>query len=82
MEEFVGLKPKMNSIKFDDGKQKLSAKGVSRYGQGSLKYGVYKHEKSTSIIVRTQNVRIGSIEHQLKTISNNEVSLSAFDDTR
>ena len=82
MEEFVGLKPKMYSIKYNDGKQKMSAKGVSRYAQNCLKHDVYKHVISTSAIVRTNNVRIGSNNHQLETISNNKVSLSAFDDKR
>ena len=35
IEEFIGLKPKMYSIKFDDGKQKMFAKGVTRFAQNS-----------------------------------------------
>ena len=82
MQEFVGLKPKMYSIQFNEGQQKLSAKGVSRYAQNSLKHDVYKHVISSSNIVKTNNVRIGANRHQLETISTNKVSLSAFDDKR
>ena len=82
MEEFVGLKPKMYSIKFDDGKQKLSAKGVSRFAQTSLKHDVYKNVLTTNNLIRTNNIRIGSHNHQLETICNNKIALSAFDDKR
>ena len=82
LEEFVGLKPKMYSIKFDDGKQKLSAKGVTRFAQTSLKHEVYKTVLSTANLARTDNIRIGSHKHQLETIISNKISLSAFDDKR
>ena len=82
IEKFIGLKPKMYSIRFDDGKQKLSAKGVSRFAQTSLKHDVYKNVLCTTNLVKTNNIRIGSHSHQLETISSNKVSLSAYDDKR
>ena len=53
-----------------------------RYAQSSVNHDIYKHVNSTSNILRTNNVRIGSKIPQLETISNNKVALSAFDDKR
>ena len=72
----------MYSIKFDDGKQKLSAKGVSRFAQTTLKHDVYKNVLTTNNLIRTNNIIIGSHNHQLETICNNKIALSAFDDKR
>ena len=81
LEEFVGLKPKIYSIKYGDN-QKLSAKGVSRFARTSLKHNIYKTVLSTTNSIRTNNIRIGSTLHQLETISSSKISLSAFDDKR
>ena len=81
LEEFVGLKPKMYSIKYGDN-QKLSAKVVSRFAQTNLKHDIYKTVFSTTNSIRTNNIRIGSTLHQLETISSSKKSLSAFDDKR
>ena len=63
LEEFVGLKPKMYSIKYGDN-QKLSAKGVSRFAQTNPKHNIYKPVSSTTNSIRTNNIRIGSTLHQ------------------
>ena len=81
LEEFVGLKPKMYSIKYGDN-QKLSAKGVSRFAQTNLVHDIYKTVLSTTNSIRINNIRIGSTLHQLETISSSKISLSAFDDKR
>ena len=82
MEEIVGLKPKMNSIKFDNGKQKWSVKEVSRIAQTSLKHDVYENVLTTNNRIRTNNITIGSNNHQLETICINKIALPAFDDKR
>ena len=81
LEEFVGLKPKMYSIKYGYN-QKLSAKGVSRSAQTNLKHDIYKTVVSKTNSIRTKNLRIGSTLHQLETISSSKISSSAFDDKR
>ena len=81
LEEFVGLKPKMYSIKYGDN-EKLAAKGVSRFAQRNFKHDIYKTVLSTTNSIRTNNIRIGSTLHQLETISSSKISLSAFDDKR
>ena len=81
LEEFVGLKPKMYSIKYGDN-QKHSANGVSRFAQTNLKHDIYKTVLSTTNSIRTNNILIGSTLHQLETISSSKISLSAFDDKR
>ena len=47
-----------------------------------LKHEVYKNVLVTTNIVRTNNVRNGSHNHQLETISSSKIFLSAFDDKR
>ena len=79
--EFVGLKPKMYSIVYEN-QQKMSAKGVSRFAQSSLKHDVYKRVLLSGHHMRSNNIRIGSSKHLLQTIRNNKISLSAFDDKR
>ena len=79
--EFVGLKPKMYSIVYEN-QQKISARGVSRFAQTSLKQDVYKRVLLSGHHMRSNNIRIGSSKHLLQTTRNNKISLSAFDDTR
>ena len=81
IQEFVGLKPKMYSILYEN-KQKMSAKGVSRFAQTSLKHNVYREVLLSGDVMRSINIRIGSMNHALQTVQNNKVSLSAFDDKR
>ena len=79
--EFVSLRPKMYSVAFEN-PQKMSAKGVSRFAQTSLKLDVYKRVLLSGHNLRSNNVRIGSSKHLLRTIRNNKIPLSAFDDMR
>ena len=81
LEEFIGLKPKMYSILYG-GKQKLSAKGVTRFAQNNLKHELYRHVLNTRESFTTINTRIGSKNHQLQTIRTQKKSLSCFDDKR
>ena len=79
IKEFIGLKPKMYSI-LAGGKQKLSAKGVSRYAQQKLTHDMYKKVLETGESFKKVSTRIGSRKHQLQTIKTNKLSLSCFDD--
>ena len=81
IEEFVGLKPKMYSI-LAGGKQKLSAKGVTKFAQRKLPHELFKTILQTGDSFKTLNTRIGSTRHQLQTIKTNKLSLSSFDDKR
>ena len=81
IKEFVGLKAKMYSIVYED-KQKMSAKGVCRYAQSSLNHEVYRNVLMTGSLMRSTNIRIGAQKHILRTIRNQKISLSAFDDKR
>lgn len=81
IKEFIGLKPKMYSIAYEN-KQKMSAKGVSRFAQTSLKHGIYKNVLESGLYTRSYNTRIGSSKHLLQTIRSNKIALSAFDDKR
>ena len=78
--EFVGLKPKLYSIVYEN-QQKLSAKGVSRFAQTSLKHDVYIRVLLSGQHMRSNNIRIGCSKHH-QTTRNNKISLSAFDDKR
>ena len=79
--EFVGLKPKRYSIVYEN-QQKMSAKGVSRFAETSLKLDVYKRVLLSVHHKRSNNIRIGFSKHLIRTIRNNKKSLSAFDDKR
>ena len=79
--EFVGLKAKMYSIVYED-KQKMSAKGVSRFAQSSLNHDVYRDVLVNGTLMRSTNIRIGARKHALQTIATRKISLSAFDDKR
>ena len=81
IKEFVGLKPKMYSI-LAGGKQKLSAKGVTKFAQRKLTHELFKTILQTGDSFKTLNTRIGSTRHQLQAIKTNKLSLSSFDDKR
>ena len=59
----------------------MSAKGVSRVAQISLKRDVYKHVLLSGHHMRSNNLRIRSSKQLLQTIRN-KISLGAFDDMR
>ena len=81
IQEFIGLKPKMYSI-LAGGKQKASAKGVSRYAQRKMTHDVYRKVLESGQGIKAINTRIGSKKHQLHTIQTKKLSLSCFDDKR
>ena len=77
----VGTVP--NSQYFNlDGGEKKSAKGVTKLAQRQLTHEKFKETLSSGRLIRTQMHRIASSSHQLHTLTNNKVSLNAFDDKR
>ena len=79
--EFIRLKSKMYSL-LCGCKQKLSAKRVTRFAQGSLKHELYCHVLLTGDSISTTYTRIGSKKHHLQTLSTKKPSFSAFHDRR
>ena len=80
--EYVGLRSKMYSIKWENGCVR-TCKGINRaVNNWVLKHDMYK-ECLLETNYRVDNVvRIGSNKHLLYTYSNEKVSLSPFDDKR
>src|SRR5271170_3070737 len=81
--EFIGLRSKMYSLKFDNNAEEKKAKGVKKY---VVKKDL-KHENYNEILTSGQNIystmkMIRSSKHQLYTMEMNKVSLSAYDDKR
>ena len=79
LETFVGLNPIKYSIKYRD-YQKLSAMRACRFAKTNLKHNFYKIFSSTTNGIRTNNIRIGSILHQMEFVSSSKISFSASDD--
>ena len=83
IEEFVGLRSKMYSIKAVDGEQKNTAKGVSRY----VSENILTHQKYLNCLVnktsmKNKMTRFVHDRHQLYTVEQNKTSLSPFNDKR
>ena len=76
--EFVGLKSKMYSIKKIDGKEYNTAKGVSI----ATEFDKFKDVLFNEKIIRHKMKRIQSKKHKLGTYEIDKISLSCFDDKR
>ena len=74
VDEFVGLKSKMYSMKKIDGKEYNTAKGVS--------IKEFKDVLFNEKIIRHKMKRIQSKKHKLGTYEIDKISLSCFDDKR
>ena len=61
---------------------KNSAKGISKYSKMKLTHNKFKQTLTYCSLVRSENVRINSCNHNLQTIITNKISLSAFDNKR
>lgn len=80
---FVGLRPKMYSIRSVGGIQKNTAKGVSRAViRQVLKHELYERVLRESGVVTATMRRIGAQRHKLHTMRIRKVALSAYDDKR
>jgi len=81
--EFIGLRSKMYSLKFEDGKECKKAKGiVYSVTKNDLKHEMYQHTLETGGKMNSRMTVIRSTKHQLYTMEMNKVSLSAYDDKR
>ena len=78
VDEFVGLKSKMYSMKKIDGKEYNTAKGVSIATEFNKFKDVLFNEKN----IRHKMRRIQSKKHKLRTYEIDKISLSFFDDIR
>ena len=78
VDEFVGLKSKMYSMKKIDGKENNTAKGVSI----ATEFNKFKDVLFNEKIIRYKMKRIQSRTHKLGAYETDKISLSCFDDKR
>ena len=78
VDEFVGLKSKMYSMKKIDGKEYNTAKGVSI----ATEFDKFKDVLFNKKIIRHKMKRIQSKKHKLGTYEIDKIYLSCFDDKR
>ena len=78
VDEFVGLKSKMDSIKNIDGKESNTPKGVNI----AIKFEEFKNTLFNKKIMRHKMKRIQAKKHKIGTYEINKISLSCFDDKR
>ena len=63
-------------------KQKLSAKGTTKYAQKSLKHSVFYRILTKDALLRTLIYTINSERHKIFSLQTSKISLSCFDDKR
>ena len=78
IDEFVGLKSKMYSMKNIDGKESNTAKGVNI----ATEFNEFKDTLFNKKIIRHKMRRIQGKKHKMGTYEINKISLSVFDDKR
>ena len=78
IDEFVGLKSKMYSMKNIDGKESNTAKGVNI----ATEFNEFKTTLFNKKVLRHKMRRNQSKIHKLRTYKINKISLSCFDDKR
>ena len=84
IDEFIGLRSKMYSIKLDDGEEEeKKAKGIVKSViKKDLKHEMYKKILTTSGKMYSRMKVIRSQKHRVYTMDINKISLSAYDDKR
>ena len=78
IDEFVGLKSKMYSMKNIDGKESNTAKGVNI----ATEFNEFKDTLFNKKVLRQKMRRIQVKKHKLRTYEVSKISLSCFDDKR
>ena len=78
IDEFVGLKSKMYSMRNIDGKESNTAKGVNI----ATEFNEFKNNLFNKKILRHKMRRIQGKNHKMGTYEMNKISLSVFDDKR
>ena len=82
IKEFVGLRPKCYSLKFEGGKESHTCKSVNKSGRISISHQAYKDTLLTlQSFPITQN-SIRSYNHDVYTIRQGKIGLSAYDNKR
>ena len=83
IEEFVGLRSKMYSLKTIEGVEKKTAKGIKRSTiRQKLRHDMYRDclFSSSRTYETVRNIR--SINHEIFTVKQTKLALSSFDDKR
>ena len=78
IDEFLGLKSKMYSMKNIDGKESNTAKGVNI----ATEFNEFKDTLFNKKVLRHKMRRIQVKKHKLRTYDIKKISLSCFDDKR
>ena len=78
IDEFIGLKSKMYTIKENDGKESNTAKGVNT----STEFNEFKDVLFNKKIIRHKMRRIQAKNHKIGTYQIDKILLSCFDDKR
>ena len=78
VDEFVGLKSKMDSTKKIDGKESNTAKGVNT----TTEFNEFKDVLLNKKIIRHKMKRIQAKKHEIGNYEIDKTSLSCFDDKR
>ena len=78
VEEFVGLKAKMKSMKKNDGKESNTAKGANI----ATEFNEFKYVLFNKKIIRHKMRRIQSKKHKLGTYETDKITQSCFDGKR
>ena len=80
--EFVGLRPKMYSLKSSKGEKK-TAKGIAKYViKKDFRHEHYRSCLMNKEIKRATMNRLQSFKHEIYAITVNKIGLSPFDDKR
>jgi len=80
--QFVGLRPKMYSLKLCNNKEKSTAKGVGRVAQKDIRHEHYVQCLRDCVQTSASYEVVRSREHVLATETVNKIALSPFDDKR
>ena len=75
------LQSKLYSISMGE-KQKVSAKGTTKYAQKSLKHSVFYRILTKDALLRTLNYTISFERHKIFILQTSNIWLSCFDDKR
>ena len=78
IDEFIGLKSKMYSVKKIDGSESSTAKGVST----ATEFNEFKDVLFNKKIIKQKMKRIQAKKHKIGTYEINKISFSCFDDKR
>ena len=80
IEEFVELKPTMNSYLVDDNNELKKTKYVNKNDAATISHDEYKDVLWNEKCLRHSMNRIQSKDHRIGTYKINNISLSCFDD--